>query len=69
MNPVWAIGVNVPPLTVKGDDFAFKLSLPPATPTGEVKGLKIAATAVADPKNPAVRVRGRDVELTLAVVK
>lgn len=61
-------GVAVPaPITVKAGDtaFAFKLALPVATPLGEAK-LKLSATAI-DPKLPAVRVKGRDVEVVLNV--
>jgi hypothetical protein len=62
-------GVQVPPLTVKAAETAFKLkvTLPPTAPTGEVR-LKLAATAVADPKQPNVRVKSREVELTLSIV-
>jgi hypothetical protein len=64
------VGVAVPaPVTVKaGDtDFAFKLAIPPTTPAGETK-LKLSATAAPDPKQPAIRVKGRDVEATLTVI-
>lgn len=64
-------GVTAPPaVTVKAgtSDFVFKLSLPPTTPPGDIKGLKITGTAIPDPKLPAVRVRGRDAELILAVL-
>jgi len=63
-------GVAVPAaITVKaGDtDFAFKLTIPPTTPAGESK-LKLSATGVSDPKQPAVRVKGRDVEVMLTVI-
>ena len=56
------------PLTVKAadTDFAFKLTIPPTAPVGETK-LKLSATAP-DPKQPNVRVKGRDVEAVLNVI-
>jgi len=65
-------GVPAPgPLTVKGTDatfsFSFKLVIPPATLAGESK-LKLSATAAPDPKQPAVRVKVREVEATLTVI-
>jgi hypothetical protein len=47
--------------------FVVKVILPPAIAAGEFKGLKLTGTVTPDPKQPAVRVRSRDVELTLAV--
>jgi hypothetical protein len=57
-----------PPVNVKAADktFAVKLTLPVTTPPGEVK-LKLSAS-VADPKQPNVRVKGRDAELVLNVI-
>ena len=63
-------GVPVPgPITVKAaeTDFAFKLTVPPTMAAGETK-LKLSATAVPDPKQPNVRVKGRDVEAVLNVI-
>jgi hypothetical protein len=63
-------GVPAPgPLTVKAADaaFGFKLTVPPATPAGESK-LKLVATIAPDPKQPNVRVKGREVEATLNVI-
>ena len=62
-------GVPVPAaLNVKAGEtaFAFKLALPPTTPAGEVK-LRVGVTAT-DPKQPNVRVKGRDAEATLRVL-
>jgi hypothetical protein len=62
-------GVPAPaPTTAKAgkDTFSFKLTLPPATPAGDVK-LKLAATAT-DPKQPNVRVKLRDADALLRVV-
>jgi hypothetical protein len=47
--------------------FAFGLNLPPTTPGGEV-ALRLSASVVPDPKQPGVRVKGRDVELLLNVI-
>ena len=47
--------------------FTFNVVLPPATPVGEMAGLKISGTAIADAKVPNVRVRSRDVDLTLVL--
>jgi hypothetical protein len=41
--------------------------LPPNVPVGEIKGLKVGASAAPDPKQPAQRVKSRDVEVTLVV--
>ena len=59
-----AAAVNV---KAAATDFAIKVVLPATVPAGEVKGLKLAGLAAADPKQPGVRVRSRDVELTLAI--
>jgi hypothetical protein len=47
--------------------FAVKLVLPAGTGPGEIGGVKLAGTVVADPKQPNVRVKSRDLELTLVV--
>ncbi len=63
-------GVAVPaPITVKAGEtkFAIKLALPVTTPPGEVK-LKLSASAAPDPKQPNIRVKGRDIEVVLNVV-
>jgi hypothetical protein len=62
-------GVRADPVTVKADAtrFTMKVVVPPTTPPGETKGLKLAATVAPDPKQPNQRVRGRDVDLTLVV--
>ena len=62
-------GVPVPaPVTVKGTDtaYAVKLTIPVTIPPGESK-LKLSAS-VADPKQPAIRVKGRDIEVVLNVI-
>jgi hypothetical protein len=44
------------------------VTLPPNFPTGEIKGLKLSGNAVADPKQPNVRVRSRELDVTLVVL-
>jgi hypothetical protein len=63
-------GASAAPVTVKMGTtaFAFNVVLPANQAVGEIKGLKITATAPADPKTPAVVVRSREVELTLVIV-
>jgi hypothetical protein len=61
-------GASAGAVTIKADavDFSIHLVLPASARAGETKGLTLFATA-ADPKQPAVRLRSRDVELTLNV--
>jgi hypothetical protein len=61
-------GISAPAVTVKTDavDFAVTLAVPANARAGETKGLTLFANAT-DPKQPAVRLRSRDVELTLNV--
>jgi hypothetical protein len=56
-------------VTVKAGatDFTINVILPASVPAGEVKGLKLAGTAVADAKQPNGRVRSREVEVMLVV--
>jgi len=58
----------VPVTTVKADatTFAIKVTVPPNQPVGETP-LKLSGTIAASPQQPNVRVRSREVELTLAV--
>jgi hypothetical protein len=62
-------GAKADTVTVKGDatTFAIDVVLPPNVPVGEIKGLKVGASAAPDPKQPAQRVKSRDVEVTLVV--
>ncbi len=62
-------GASAAPAKVKDGTTAFSITLmlPPTFPAGEVRGLKLAATAPADAKQPNVLVRSRDLELTLVV--
>lgn len=47
--------------------FTLTVVLPPNTPAGELRGLKLTGSAATEPKQPNVRVRSRDIELTLVV--
>lgn len=63
-------GVQTGPVVVKAAETTFVVqvrALPSAVP-GETKGLKLSATVAPDPKQPTVRVKSRDIELTLSVV-
>jgi hypothetical protein len=63
-------GASAPPVVLKGGATAFTLNvaLPANQATGEIKGLKLTATAPADPKAPNIVARSREVELTLVVM-
>jgi hypothetical protein len=62
-------GARPDAMTVKAAATAFALNVVLAAnqPPGEIRGLKLFGTAAADPKQPNVRVRSRDVEVTLFV--
>jgi hypothetical protein len=62
-------GGRATPVNVKAgtSEFTLKVMLPPNVPVGMVLGLKLAGTVAPDPKLPGIRVRSRDVELTLAI--
>jgi hypothetical protein len=62
-------GAKAAAVTVKTGATAFTLNvvLPPGLPAGELKGLKLAGTLAPNPRQPNVRVRSRDVELTVVV--
>jgi hypothetical protein len=62
-------GARADAVTVKAgvNDFTLNVILPANVPPGEVKGLKLAGTAAPDVKQPNVRIRSREVELTLVV--
>ncbi|MDB5306293.1 MAG: hypothetical protein JWO38_495 [Gemmataceae bacterium] len=64
-------GAQAAPAAVKAGAtaFAIKVTLPAATAAGEVKGIKLSATAATDPKQPNVLVKSRDIELTLNIAK
>ncbi len=62
-------GVSAPAVVLKGGATAFTLNvtLPANRPAGEIKGLKLTATAPADAKTPNVVVRSRAVAVILAL--
>jgi len=62
-------GIRADAVTVKAGTSAFAVNVILAAnqPPGEIHGLKLAGTAAADAKQPNVRVRSRDVEITLVV--
>jgi hypothetical protein len=62
-------GARADAVTVKAGvaDFALPIILPPNLPPGEIKGLKLAGTAIPDPKQPNIRVRSHEVEFALVL--
>jgi hypothetical protein len=64
-------GLKADTPTVKADatNFTVTVTLPPTQPAGDLAGLKLSATIAPDPKQPNVRVKSRDVEFKLNVVR
>ena len=62
-------GAKADAITVKADanDFTLNVTLPPTFPAGEIKGLKLSGSYAPDAKVANIRVRSRDVELTLVL--
>lgn len=62
-------GGRADPVTVKAGEtkFSVQVVLPPSVPVGALPGWKLTGTIAPDPKQPGVRVRSRDVELTVNV--
>jgi hypothetical protein len=62
-------GIAAPPVVLKGGTtaFAINLTVPATQAGGEIKGLKLAASAPADPKTPNVTVKSRELDITLVV--
>jgi len=62
-------GVKADTATLKAGatDFTVSVTFPPNIAAGEIKGLKLSASAVADPKTPNVRVRSREVDVTVVL--
>ena len=62
-------GAKADPVTVKADATEFAVNVASAChdPAGEIKGLKLSGSGAPDAKQPNVRVRSRDVELTLVL--
>ena len=63
-------GIALPSVVVKANEtaFAVKLSVPPTAMPGELP-LKLSANAVTNAMQPGLRVKSRDVAITLNVVK
>lgn len=63
-------GTSAPSLTVLGDksDFEFPISLPYGTAAGEMKGVKLLAMSLTDPKNPKSILRMPELPIALTVV-
>lgn len=64
-------GAKASPAILKAGttDFTIYLTLPPNISAGEIKGLKLSATAAPDAKQPNVRVRSKELEITLVLKK
>ena len=64
-------GVRADSPTVKADatTFTVTVTLPPAQLVGELTGLKLSATIAPDPKQANARVKSREVELKLNVLR
>jgi hypothetical protein len=64
-------GIRADSPTVKADATTFTLTItvPPSQAAGELTGLKLAATIAPDPKQANARVKSRDVELKLNVIR
>jgi hypothetical protein len=62
-------GARTDAVAVKAGETAFTVNviLPPNIPAGEIAGLKLTGSAVPDAKQPNVRVRSKDVDLSIVV--
>jgi hypothetical protein len=62
-------GARADAIAVKADatEFLVNLVLPATFPVGEYQGLKLSGSVTPDPNQPNLRVKSRDVELTLVV--
>jgi hypothetical protein len=62
-------GAKADPVTVKmgTTEYSLRLVLPPTVPPGEAQGVKLFATGTPDAKQPNLRIKSRDVELTLVL--
>jgi hypothetical protein len=60
-------GAKADSVTVKADatDFVVNVTLPPTVVAGEITGVKLSGSFAPNAKQPALRVRSRDVEVTL----
>ena len=64
-------GAKADAVTVKTDtsDFVVNVTFPPGFATGEIKGIKLSGSFAPEPKTPNVRVRSREVDVTLVLQK
>lgn len=71
VTPTLPPGVAAAAVIVKGGTtkFTVKVTLPAATPLGELKGFQLSASAATDPKQPGVRVKSRELDVALNVLK
>jgi hypothetical protein len=62
-------GAKADAVTVKADasDFVVNVTFPPNIPAGEIKGVKLSGSFAPDAKTPNIRVRSRDVEVSLVI--
>ena len=62
-------GAKSDAVTVKADasDFTLNVTLPPTVPAGEIKGVKLSGSFAPDAKVANIRVRSREVEVTLVL--
>jgi hypothetical protein len=62
-------GAKADAVNVKADasDFLINITIPPGMATGEFSGIKLSGSFAPDAKTPNVRVRSREIELTLAL--
>jgi hypothetical protein len=62
-------GAKAEAVTLKADatDFVVNVTIPPTVPAGEINGVKLSGSFAPNPKQPAVRIRSRDVEVTLVL--
>jgi hypothetical protein len=64
-------GITAAPLAVKADknDFEVKLTAPATLAPGEFRGIKLTASGVPDAKQANVRVKSREIDLTLRILE
>ncbi|HZZ78683.1 MAG TPA: hypothetical protein VFE62_09200, partial [Gemmataceae bacterium] len=62
-------GAKAEAVTVKADasDFAVNVTFPPNIPAGEFKNVKLSGSFAPDAKTPNIRVRSREVEVSLVL--
>lgn len=63
-------GLSAPTVTLTGDqsEFAFPLAFDFGAPAGELKGVKVAATSLTDPKDPKSIFNAGEIPLSVVVV-